>query len=51
MEVLWNYRFDRAAAKEKHGKGCTDIDDTGKPWNQAVEFERTGKIKLTVREG
>jgi hypothetical protein len=48
-ELLFSYKFDRAAVKKRYGKGCKDIDGANRPWNRAVEIEKTLKLELAVQ--
>lgn len=48
-ELVFNYEYDRKAAKKSFGRGCKVLDDPKQLWNQAIETKQTLRIPLTIR--
>jgi hypothetical protein len=49
-QLVLRYKYDRTTTKKKYGAGCKMINDPDRPWNRAVEVDKTTKVKLAVRE-
>ena len=49
FHVRLNYQYDREKIKKLLGKGCPEIDQVDKPWNQALEIDKKETLKLNIK--
>ena len=48
FHLALHYQFNQDDVKKDFGKGCTELDLPHKPWNQALEMDKTEMIELNV---
>jgi hypothetical protein len=46
-----HYKYDRAEARKKWGRGCKDLDNPDRPWNRAYEVDKKLNVSFKVVTG